>query len=46
MTVGVRSEDWAKARALLDPAVQVVELASDDSWIRDSGPTCVVKVVG
>ena len=44
VTVGVRSEDWAKARALLHPDVRVVELASDDAWIRDSGPTFVVKV--
>lgn len=44
VTVGVRSEDWAKARALLHPDVRVVELTSDDAWIRDSGPTFVVKV--
>lgn len=44
VTVGVRSEDWAKARALLDPQIRVVELASDDAWIRDTGPTFIVKV--
>jgi agmatine deiminase len=46
VTVGVRSEDWVKARALLDPGVRVVEVTSNDSWIRDSGPTFVVKVGG
>lgn len=44
VTVGVRSEDWVKARALLHPDVRVVELASDDAWVRDTGPTFVVKV--
>ena len=42
--MGVRREDWAKARTLLDSDVRVVELTSDDAWIRDSGPTFVVKV--
>lgn len=43
VTVGVRSEDWGVARALLNPAVRVVELGCDDAWVRDSGPTFVVK---
>ncbi len=44
MTVGVRSEDWEKARAMLDRGVRVVEMASEDAWVRDSGPTFIVKV--
>lgn len=44
--MGVRSEDWVKARALLDPQIRVVELASDDAWIRDTGPTFIVKDEG
>ena len=43
VTVGVRSEDWSVARALLNPAVRVVELGCDDAWVRDTGPTFVVK---
>jgi len=30
------------ARAMLSPAVRVVEIATDDAWIRDHGPTFVV----
>ncbi len=40
--VGANSEQLANARALLPPAVRVVELASDDAWMRDCGPTFVV----
>lgn len=33
--------DAAEARAALTEAVEVVELAMDDSWLRDSGPVYV-----
>lgn len=29
------------ARALLDPAIELIEAPLDDSWLRDSGPTFV-----
>src|SRR4051794_36574855 len=42
VTMGVRAEQFAHARAVLPPEVRVVELTSDDAWMRDVGPTFVV----
>ena len=46
VTVGVSTPHYASARALLPEAVRVVEMAHDDSWMRDVGPTCVVNSSG
>jgi len=43
VTVGVSTPHFCAARALLPDAVRVVELAHDDAWMRDVGPTCVVN---
>ena len=42
VTVGAAAAQYEFARAALDPRVRVVELSSDDAWMRDVGPTCVV----
>jgi agmatine deiminase len=42
VTVGVSSPHYTAARALLPEGVRVVEMAHDDAWMRDVGPTCVV----
>lgn len=42
VTVGASREQYATARAQLPAAVRVVELSSDDAWMRDVGPTFVV----
>ena len=42
VTMGVSAAQFDHARALLPPAVRVVELSSDDAWMRDVGPTFVV----
>jgi agmatine deiminase len=42
VTVGVSARQYANARALLPAAVRVVELSSNDCWMRDVGPTFVV----
>jgi agmatine deiminase len=42
VTVGVSSPHYPAARALLPERVRVVEMAHDDAWMRDVGPTCVV----
>jgi agmatine deiminase len=42
VTVGAPGAHYEFARAALDPRVRVVELSSDDAWMRDVGPTCVV----
>lgn len=42
VTMGVSAGQFAHARAVLPPEVRVVELSSDDAWMRDVGPTFVV----
>jgi agmatine deiminase len=42
VTVGASDAQFERARAQLPPAVRVVELSSDDAWMRDVGPTFVV----
>jgi len=42
LTVGASDALFEQARAALSPAVRVVELSSDDAWMRDVGPTFVV----
>lgn len=46
VTMGVSDAQFERCRSLLSPAVRVVELSSDDAWIRDSGPTFVVDDEG
>jgi agmatine deiminase len=42
VTMGVSDAQFEHCRSLLSPAIRVVELATDDAWMRDSGPTFVV----
>ena len=42
LTVGASAAQIERARGLLPGSVRVVELASDDAWMRDIGPTFVV----
>jgi agmatine deiminase len=42
VTMGVDADQFDHARAVLPPEVRVVELSSDDAWMRDVGPTFVV----
>ncbi len=46
VTVGVSTPHYPTARALLPERVRVVEMAHDDAWMRDVGPTCVVDARG
>jgi agmatine deiminase len=46
VSVGVSARQYANARALLPHQVRVVELSSDDCWMRDVGPTFVVDARG
>jgi agmatine deiminase len=41
VTVGVSASHYSTARALLPEQVRVLEMAHDDAWMRDVGPTCV-----
>ncbi len=42
VTVGVNHDQYENARDLLPAQVRVVEVSSNDAWMRDCGPTFVV----
>ena len=46
VTVGVNAKQYANARHMLPPKVRVVEMANNDAWMRDCGPTFVVNDQG
>ena len=46
VTVGVSTRQFRNARALLPRSARVVELSSDDAWMRDVGPTLLVDQRG
>jgi agmatine deiminase len=42
VTMCANAKDWAQARAALPAHIRVVEIASDDCWLRDQAPTFVI----
>lgn len=46
VTVGVSISQFRNARQMLPTDVRIVEMASNDSWMRDCGPTFVVNDSG
>src|SRR5208282_3232859 len=46
VTVGVSAAQFQNARARLPPRVRVVEISSNDAWIRDCGPSFVIDAKG
>ena len=46
VTVGTSAAQFQNARARLPPEVRVIEISSNDAWIRDCGPTFVVDAKG
>ncbi|TGV64148.1 agmatine deiminase, partial [Mesorhizobium sp. M2D.F.Ca.ET.160.01.1.1] len=46
VTVAASSRQWRNARARLPAEVRVVEMSTNDSWLRDSGPNFVVNDQG
>jgi len=46
VTIGVSHHQYENAANLLPAGVRVVELSSDDAWMRDCGPTFVVNDKG
>jgi len=42
VTMGVSAAQFERARALLPPGVRVVEISSNDAWMRDVGPTFMI----
>jgi agmatine deiminase len=41
--MGVNTDQLENARRMLPPAVEVVEIANNDAWMRDCGPTFVIN---
>jgi len=46
LSMAVSANAYEAARELLDPRIRLVEMSSNDSWIRDCGPTFVVNEAG
>ncbi len=46
VSVGASAAHYGFARAHLDPRVRVIEISSNDAWMRDVGPTFVVNAAG
>jgi agmatine deiminase len=46
VTMAVSDAQFEHCRASLPSAVRVVEISTDDAWLRDSGPTFVVDGAG
>src|SRR3984885_2570771 len=46
VTVGVSAAQFQNARSRLPREVRVVEVSSNDAWIRDCGPTFVIDAKG
>ncbi len=46
VTVGVADVEFERCRAMLADSIRVVELSSDDAWMRDVGPSFVVDPHG
>ncbi|MEA2209070.1 MAG: agmatine deiminase [Solirubrobacteraceae bacterium] len=46
VTMGVSDAQFEHCRSLLPPSVRVVELSTDDAWMRDIGPTFLVDDAG
>ncbi|HEV7769854.1 MAG TPA: agmatine deiminase [Solirubrobacterales bacterium] len=46
VTMAVSDAEFERCRALLSEAIRVVEVSTDDAWMRDTGPTFVVDGEG
>jgi agmatine deiminase len=46
VTVAVSDGQFEHCRSVLPPSIRVVEISTDDAWIRDMGPTFLVNGKG
>jgi agmatine deiminase len=46
VTVAVSDAQFEHCRSLLSPSIRVVEVSTDDAWIRDTGPTFLLNGQG
>jgi len=43
VTMLASNDQWERARAACSESITVVEMTTDDAWVRDTGPTFVVN---
>jgi agmatine deiminase len=46
VTMVVSAAEFEHCRATLSPSIRVVEMATNDAWMRDTGPTFVIDRAG
>ena len=46
VTVAVSDAEYERCRSVLSPSIRVVEISTDDAWMRDIGPTFMVDGAG
>lgn len=46
VTVAVSDAQYEYCRSLLSPTIRVLEMSTDDAWMRDIGPTFVLGATG
>jgi agmatine deiminase len=46
VTVAVSDAQFEHCRSLLSPSIRVLEVSTDDAWIRDTGPTFLIDAAG
>jgi agmatine deiminase len=46
VTMAVSDAQFEHCRAMLSPSIRVVEISTDDAWMRDMGPTFVLGADG
>src|SRR5580704_4992798 len=46
VTVAVSDRQFEHARRVLSPSIRVVEMSTDDAWMRDTGPSFVIDSAG
>lgn len=46
VTMAVSDAQYERCRSVLSPSIRVVEMSTDDAWMRDIGPSVVVDGAG
>jgi agmatine deiminase len=46
VTMAVSDRQFEHARSVLSPSIRVVEMSTDDAWMRDTGPSFVIDASG
>jgi agmatine deiminase len=46
VTMAVSDEQFERCRSMLSASIRVVEISTDDAWMRDTGPTFVIDENG